>query len=96
MPNESSNTISVVRAGKRSRPPDADRQRIERAELAAFDGQRVLVTNLLGDSVSLWKAADLTPLGFFPTGTNTKPPGACSDGIDFWITLMTVNQIARF
>jgi hypothetical protein len=64
--------------------------------VAAFDGQRVLVTNFIGDSVSLWKAADLTPLGSFPTGTNTKPLGACSDGIDFWIVLSNVNQIARF
>ena len=64
--------------------------------VAAFDGQRVLVTNLFGDSVSLWKAADLTPLGSFPTGTGTSPFGACSDGVNFWITLQTAGRLARF
>ena len=34
----------------------------------AFDGERILVTNINGDSISLWKAADLTPLGTFATG----------------------------
>jgi hypothetical protein len=63
---------------------------------AAFDGQRVLVTNNLGDSVSLWKAADLTPIGSFPTGAGTGPYGACSDGVNFWITLNTTGQLARF
>jgi S-layer homology domain len=32
---------------------------------AAFDGERILVTNTNGDSVSLWKASDLTPIGTF-------------------------------
>lgn len=38
---------------------------------AAFDGQRVLITSDTNDTVSLWKAADLTPLGFFSTGAGT-------------------------
>jgi hypothetical protein len=54
---------------------------------AAFDGQRVLVANLGGSSVSLWKAADSTPIGFFSTGTSNSPYGAASDGVQFWITL---------
>ena len=54
---------------------------------ASFDGQRVLVTNNTGHSVSLWKAADLTPIGSFSTGPATAPVAACSDGINFWITL---------
>jgi hypothetical protein len=62
---------------------------------AAFDGQRVLVTNL-GNSVSLWKAADLTTIGTFSTGPGTAPWNACSDGVHFWITLATANQLARF
>jgi hypothetical protein len=61
---------------------------------AAFDGERILVTNFSGNSVSLWKAADLTPLGSFPTGTN--PYGACSDGLNFWITLRNTDKLARF
>jgi hypothetical protein len=63
---------------------------------AAFDGQRALVTNELGNSVSLWKAADLTPPGSFPTGAGTRPLGACSDGLNFWITLNLANKLARF
>jgi hypothetical protein len=62
----------------------------------AFDGERILVTNLSGDSVSLWKAADLTPLGTFATGDGTHPFGACSDGLNFWITLQGTNKLARF
>jgi hypothetical protein len=63
---------------------------------AAFDGERILITNLNTDSSSLWKAADLTPLGFFSTGFNTFPVGACSDGLNFWITLQNTNKLARF
>jgi hypothetical protein len=63
---------------------------------AAFDGQRILVTNFAGDSVSLWKAADLSPLGTFPTGTSTFPFGACSDGAGFFVSLLTAGKIVRF
>jgi DNA-binding beta-propeller fold protein YncE len=61
---------------------------------AAFDGERILVTNVTGNSVSLWKTADLTPLGFFPTGSG--PSGACSDGLNFWLTLPGIGNLARF
>jgi DNA-binding beta-propeller fold protein YncE len=64
--------------------------------VATFDGKRVLVTNHGGNSVSLWKAADLTTLGTFGTGANTAPLGACSDGIHFWVVLHNTNQLARF
>jgi hypothetical protein len=63
---------------------------------AAFDGQRVMVTNDSGNSVSLWKAADLTALGSFATGASTGPFGACSDGISFWITLFNTDKLVRF
>ena len=63
---------------------------------AAFDGERVLVTNETGNSVSLWKAADLTALGSSGTGTVTNPFGACSDGLNFWITLDATARLARF
>jgi hypothetical protein len=48
---------------------------------AAFDGQRVLVANS-PTSVSLWRAADLTPLGTLPIASGPGYP--CSDGINFW------------
>ncbi len=38
------------------------------ARQAAFDGERILVTNYEGDSVSLWKSSDLSPVGTFSTG----------------------------
>jgi hypothetical protein len=62
----------------------------------AFDGERMLVTNQSGNSVSLWKASDLSPLGTFPTGGGTGPFGACSDGLNFWVTLGATNKVARF
>jgi hypothetical protein len=63
---------------------------------AAFDGERILIATPTGNSVSLWKAADLTPLGSFSTGSGTQPFGACSDGLNFWITLQNTNKLARF
>lgn len=63
---------------------------------AAFDGERILITNLAGDSVSLWKAADLSPLGSVGTGTHSFPTGACSDGLNFWIALEETAKLVRF
>ena len=65
---------------------------------AAFDGERILVTNQSGNSVSLWKATDLTPLtpSGISTGASTTPTGACSDGLNFWITLAGQSELARF
>lgn len=62
----------------------------------AFDGERMLVTNSAGNSVSLFKAADFSPLGSISTGANSLPTGACSDGMNFWISLKTSNRVARF
>jgi hypothetical protein len=62
---------------------------------AAFDGERILVTNGAGNTVSLWKAAELTPLGSFPIGIS-GPFGACSDGLNFWLTLPNTGKLARF
>jgi hypothetical protein len=62
--------------------------------LAAFDGTRVLVTSTTG--VFLWNASDLTPIGFTPIGAGALPYGVCSDGLNFWITLEGIDQLARF
>ena len=66
----------------------------------AFDGERILATNAGGDSVSLWKASDITPIGSFSTGADNRPQGACSDGLNFWITLRlppsSADKLARF
>ena len=68
---------------------------------AAFDGERILVTNgSLGGNLSLWRATDLSPLGFFAVDASFVPFGVCSDGINFWVTLTagisTAGKLARF
>jgi hypothetical protein len=68
---------------------------------AAFDGERILVTNETtignGNTVSLWKAADLTPLSFFAVTTTLSGVNrVCSDGVNFWITLQNEDTLARF
>jgi len=63
----------------------------------AFDGERMLVCNQSADSVSLFKAADLTMLGTLATGFQSIPFRACSDGLNFWIGLgRNPNTILRF
>jgi hypothetical protein len=62
---------------------------------AAFDGERVLIVNNTG-SVSLFKAADLSPLGFLSTGPGTQAIAAASDGLNFWIALGSPAEVLRF
>ena len=61
----------------------------------AFDGSRILVTNGISGSVSIWRAADLAPLGSFYVSSANFPLAVASDGINFWVTLY-YNQLARF
>ena len=81
----------------RSRTTEVQARRVGStvSRVRGSDAKLVLITNLTG-SVSLWKAADLTPLGSFPTGAATVPYGACSDGVNVWVTLASTNQLARF
>jgi hypothetical protein len=62
----------------------------------AFDGERILVANFAGDTVSLWKAADLTPLGSVLLPGGSGPNFVCSDGTSFWVTLNGSGNLARF
>jgi hypothetical protein len=92
VPNTASTSVTVVRASN-----GAVLQTLTTGIAApisvAFNGERVLVTS--GTStITVWKAADLTPVGSFPVGSGSF--GACSDGINFWITLIGPNQLARF
>jgi hypothetical protein len=104
VPNNNSNSVSVVRVKDAGGNPLATPfvlatltdNGLSNPVTAAFDGERLLVTNAGGSSVSLWKAADLTPLGSFSTDALTDPFGACSDGLNFWITLGNTNKLARF
>ena len=98
VPSINDSSITVVRASSGAILTVLTGNGMNGAQAAAFDGQRILVTNntIGADSVSLWKAADLTPLGFFPTGAGTRPFSACSDGINFWILLAPQHKLARF
>lgn len=99
VPNLNSNSVSVVRAtGGLAGTVLATLtgNGLASPTQAAFDGERVLITNGGADSVSLWRASDLTPLGSYSTGANTSPFGVCSDGLNFWITLYGPGNLARF
>jgi len=63
---------------------------------AAFDGQRVLVTDPVSDSVYLWRAADLSFIGRFSAPQFSFPLGVASDGVSFWVTLNQASMLARF
>lgn len=98
VPDRTQNRVSVVRAaGSLAGTVIATLtgNGLDQPLYAAFDGERILVTNL-GDSVSLWKASDLTPIGSFSTGAGSAPGGVCSDGLNFWIALFNTGKLARF
>jgi DNA-binding beta-propeller fold protein YncE len=104
VPNQTSSSITVVRV------KDSQGNPLESAFVlatltgnglntpffSAFDGERIAVTNQLGNQLSLWKATDLTPLGAFPMGEGTIPLGVCSDGLNFWVTITNMDRLARF
>ena len=98
VPSFSPPAVTVVRASSGAILATLTGNGLTSGYNAAFDGQRILVTNaeIGANSVSLWKAADLTPLGSFGTGTATRPTGTFSDGINFWIVLHDTGQLARF
>jgi hypothetical protein len=60
---------------------------------AAFDGQRILVTNNVG-GLSLFKAADLSAIR--SVAATGGPFGVCSDGVNFWISFFDADNIGRF
>jgi hypothetical protein len=96
VPNQSTNTVTVVRASTGAVLATLMGNGLNQPVTAAFDGERIIVANFNGNSVSLWKAADFTPLGSVSTGSATGPNGACSDGLNFWITLNNTSSLARF
>src|SRR5262249_4739442 len=96
IPITQSNEIIVVRRATGSILQTLTGNGLNMPLAIAFDGERILVTNGNGNSVSLWKAADLTPITSFSTGPATVPQAACHDGRQFWITLSATNKVARF
>jgi hypothetical protein len=98
VPNGLSNSVSVVRAGgglAGTVLATLTGNGLNGPIQVAFDGERILATSLAGDSISLWSASDLTPISTFSTGAGSGPHGVCSNGTNFWITLETVNKLAR-
>jgi YVTN family beta-propeller protein len=94
VPNSGSNSVSVVRASNGAVLATLTANGLDHPLAAGFDGQRILVASADTNVVSLWKAADLTPLG--NVGIGGVGSGVCSDGLNFWITLPATNQLARF
>jgi hypothetical protein len=96
--NFSSNSITIVRAmgGLRGTVIHTiTGNGMSFPQQMAFDGERVLVGNN-NEVVSLFKAADFTPLGSLSTGPGTQPVLLCSDGLNFWISRVNNNDIVRF
>jgi hypothetical protein len=97
VPNFGSSSITVVQASSGSvvATISSDATNGLNGPIAArFDGERILVTNLGGDSLTVFKAADLSFLA--NVATPSGPYGACSDGINFWVTLSTAGTLLRF
>ena len=89
-------SVTVVRASTGAVVATLHQNGSSGLNAAAFDGERVLVTNQNSSNVSLWKAANLSPLGNVSVGSGAVPFGVCSDGLNFWITLRGPGQLARF
>src|SRR6185369_4376325 len=79
VPSATADSVFVVRASSGAVLSTLTGNGVGSPATGAFDGQRILFTNQTGNSVSLWKAAALSPLGSFPTGA--QPFGASSDGV---------------
>ncbi|HEY1252575.1 MAG TPA: S-layer homology domain-containing protein [Thermoanaerobaculia bacterium] len=94
IPDFGHNAVIVVRASDGTVVTTLTAAEMVTPTIAAFDGTRVLVS--CTDGVFLWNAADLTPIGFTPTGAASSPYGSSSDGINFWIPLEGIDQLVRF
>lgn len=95
VPNIGDNTVTVVRASTGVVLATLSGNGLDSPRSAAFDGERILVTSSVF-SVSMWKATDLSPIGSFSLGSSNSPFGACSDGLDFWITQTGNGRLMRF
>ena len=94
VPSAGASTVTVVRASTGVVLTTLTGNGLSGPFEAAFDGEKVLVTNPTNNTVSLFKAADLTTLG--SVSISGGPWGACSDGTRFWITLNAAGNLAKF
>lgn len=98
VPNTTGNSVTVVRRSDATVLATLTGNGLSNPNYAAFDGERILVSNGGGggNSVSLWNATDLRPLGSFGGGTGPAR-GACSDGVNFWVVFGgSPGVLARF
>jgi len=93
VPNIAGSSVSVVHASTGAVLATLTGNGLAGPAAAAFDGQRIAVSNNVGSNVSFWKAADLTPLGFFPVAASPLF-GIASDGVLFWTG--SANHLFRF
>jgi hypothetical protein len=96
VPTSGNNRVTVIRAATGAILATLSGNGLDNPLGAAFDGQRILVTNYTAGTVSLWKAADMTTIGTFDLGPGTSPFDACSDGVSFWIALHGKGALGRF
>ena len=95
MPNEGSNSVTVVQASTAAVVATitaGPRNKSNHPNAASFDGERILVTNEGNNTVTVFKAADLSFIANVSIDPLT-PTTACSDGINFWIN---ANDVLRF
>ena len=100
VPNMNDSSLTVVRASdgtvlKTFSAGNGNQNGLNSPNAAAFDGQRILVTNVSG-GVSLFQATDLSPIKMIATPGMSIPWGACSDGVSFWVSDHGSNIIGRF
>jgi len=95
VPSGDSSLVTVVRASTGAVIATLTGNGLSFPSGGAFDGQRVLFVSVDTETLSLWKAADLTVLGSV-TMTSQGPRIPCSDGIHFWIPMFGSNKLARF
>jgi hypothetical protein len=87
VPNFTDNSVTVVRTRDGMVLATLTGNGLSSPHQIAFDGQRILVTNSGGaGGVSLWNATTLAPIGSATVSLGIQPVGACSDGINFWVT----------
>jgi hypothetical protein len=89
---QGNNTVAIIRASTGTVVATLSGNGLDAPRRSVFDGERMLV--LGAHSLTLWRAADLAPLGSRSLGSLT-PSDVTSDGIQFWVTLST-GQLARF
>src|SRR5262249_25052162 len=95
VPSIGGTSVAVIRASTGAVLATLTGNGLDQPIVAAFDGQRVLITNNGTHNAALWKAADLPAIGPADLGAGKIPYGACSDGIHFWIALSN-GFLARF